>query len=296
MKVPISYALHLPERADVDVPDPRPGRGRGARASSRPTRRPSPACAWRARPARWGGPRPACSTPPTRSPSRPSSTGSIPFTGIAEVIDRCLDEVPTGPAGHFEELFEIDAAAREHARGSDRGAGGREWPDELGPGLRRVLGADHPARVRALHRRQVDRDAGRALLPLLPAEALELQARRDRVRDRRDPARRLREDHRDEPGRARAAAAGATTAEHAERPAEQDRVGRPGRGPTTSLPGRAAEARAPRARLLQPAGLEADRRDRRRPGDEPPDRLRDPVRARVRRRGDHGHRRSRSAS
>ena len=41
----------------------------------------------------------------------------IPFTGIAEVIDRCLDEVPTGAAGHFEELFEVDARAREHARG-----------------------------------------------------------------------------------------------------------------------------------------------------------------------------------
>ena len=25
--------------------------------------------------------------------------GRIPFTGIAEVIDRCLDEVPTGSAG-----------------------------------------------------------------------------------------------------------------------------------------------------------------------------------------------------
>ena len=41
----------------------------------------------------------------------------LPFTGIAEVIERCLDEVPTGPAGHFEQLFETDAAAREHARG-----------------------------------------------------------------------------------------------------------------------------------------------------------------------------------
>jgi 1-deoxy-D-xylulose-5-phosphate reductoisomerase len=43
--------------------------------------------------------------------------GRIPFAGIAEVIDRCLDEVPTGAAGHFEELFQTDEAARQHARG-----------------------------------------------------------------------------------------------------------------------------------------------------------------------------------
>ena len=30
MRVPISYALHYPERADVDAADPRPGRGRAS--------------------------------------------------------------------------------------------------------------------------------------------------------------------------------------------------------------------------------------------------------------------------
>ena len=33
------------------------------------------------------------------------------------MIDRCLEAIPAGPVGHFEELFEVDAAAREHARG-----------------------------------------------------------------------------------------------------------------------------------------------------------------------------------
>ena len=66
-----------------------------------------------------------------------------------------------------------------------------------------------------------------------------VQARRDGVRDRRDPARRLREDHRHEPGG-----------------------------------GDPAGARAPR--LLPPAGVEADRRDRRRPGREHRARVRDP--------------------
>ena len=60
MRVPISYALHYPERADVDVPGARPRRGRRARPSSSPTRRPSPACAWPARPGRPAAPRRAC--------------------------------------------------------------------------------------------------------------------------------------------------------------------------------------------------------------------------------------------
>ena len=77
--------------------------------------------------------------------------------------------------------------------------------------------ADHPPRGRALRRRQGDRDAGRALLPLLRAEAGLGQARRDRVRDRRDPARRLREDHRHEPGRG-AAAGGSSTAATTDQP------------------------------------------------------------------------------
>ena len=68
-----------------------------------------------------------------------------------------------------------------------------------------------------------------------------VQARRDGVRDRRDPARRLREDHRHEPGG-----------------------------------GDPAGARAPR--LLPPAGVEADRRDRRRPGGQHRARVRDPRR------------------
>ena len=60
MRVPISYALHHPDRADVPVPDARPGRAgradvRGARHRTR-----SPACAWRARPPRPAAPRPAC--------------------------------------------------------------------------------------------------------------------------------------------------------------------------------------------------------------------------------------------
>jgi 1-deoxy-D-xylulose-5-phosphate reductoisomerase len=42
--------------------------------------------------------------------------GKIGFTEIPEIVDRCLEELPGGPASHFEELFETDERARQHAR------------------------------------------------------------------------------------------------------------------------------------------------------------------------------------
>ena len=154
--------------------------------------------------------------------------------------------LPGDPGGH---RVDARAAARRPGprvrvalRGRPRGP--RPSPPsrsrsahELVPGLRRLRAADHPPRVRALHRGEGRRHARRALQPVLPAAGLEGQARRDRVRDRHDPARRLREDQRHEP------AGGAA------------RRGRP-------------------PRLLPPAGVEADRRDRRRAGRELPDRVR----------------------
>ena len=56
----------------------------------------------------------------------------------------------------------------------------------------------HP-RGRPLLRRARREDAAAAVLHLLPAGAREVEAERDRVRDRLDPARRLREDPRDAP-------------------------------------------------------------------------------------------------
>ena len=40
----------------------------------------------------------------------------IPFTGIPEVIERTLEALPAAPVSHFEDLFDVDEAAREHAR------------------------------------------------------------------------------------------------------------------------------------------------------------------------------------
>jgi 1-deoxy-D-xylulose-5-phosphate reductoisomerase len=43
--------------------------------------------------------------------------GRIEFTRIPDVIGRTLEAVPAGPVRHFEDLFDVDAAARDHARG-----------------------------------------------------------------------------------------------------------------------------------------------------------------------------------
>ena len=77
MRVPISYALHHPERADVDVPTLDLAEVGELELRAAPTSRPSPACAWPARPARRAAPRPACSTRPTRWRSRLSSRAAF---------------------------------------------------------------------------------------------------------------------------------------------------------------------------------------------------------------------------
>ncbi len=117
MRVPISYALHYPERADVPVPaldlvelgeltfeapDPdtfgclraRPrGRARRRHGAVRPER------GQRGRRAR---------LPARRAVRSP---------GIARVIESTLSELPARPVRHFSDLYEADGTAREVARG-----------------------------------------------------------------------------------------------------------------------------------------------------------------------------------
>ncbi len=49
----------------------------------------------------------------------------IPFTGIPEVIERTLEALPGGPVRHFEELFQMDEAARGASSEPDRGTDSR---------------------------------------------------------------------------------------------------------------------------------------------------------------------------
>jgi 1-deoxy-D-xylulose-5-phosphate reductoisomerase len=116
MKVPISYALHRPERADVDVPTlDLPSVG------TLSFEQPDPgtfACLRLAREAgEAGGTAPCVLNAADEVAVEAFLARRIPFTGIPEVIESTLEAVPGGPVRHFDDLFDTDSAAREHARG-----------------------------------------------------------------------------------------------------------------------------------------------------------------------------------
>ena len=87
-----------------------------ARVSRARTRRPFPAWRSRAPPERRGGPRRVCSTPRTRSRSRPSSPASFRFSAIPEVVERTLDASEAPAARDLADLVALDAEARAMAR------------------------------------------------------------------------------------------------------------------------------------------------------------------------------------
>jgi 1-deoxy-D-xylulose-5-phosphate reductoisomerase len=116
MKVPISYALQYPERADVDVQTlDLPSIGR---LTFEPPDTDTFACLRLAREAgEAGGTAPCVLNAADEVAVEAFLARRIPFTGIPEVIERTLEALPGGPVRHFEDLFDVDEAAREHARG-----------------------------------------------------------------------------------------------------------------------------------------------------------------------------------
>ena len=112
-----------PERADVPVePLDLAAVGELTFERARPGDVP-PACGSPARPARRAAPRPACSTPPTRSPSRAFLDGRAPVHRRSPtVVEATLEAIDAAPPTHFDDLFDCDAAARA-ARRRAHGAG-----------------------------------------------------------------------------------------------------------------------------------------------------------------------------
>jgi 1-deoxy-D-xylulose-5-phosphate reductoisomerase len=119
MRVPISYALHYPERMPVDVP-----RLDLAAVGSLTFEEPDPetfACLRLALEAgAAGGTAPTVLNAADEVAVAAFLEGRIPFTGIAAVIERTLDELPARPVAHFEDLFATDAEARERATANVR--------------------------------------------------------------------------------------------------------------------------------------------------------------------------------
>jgi 1-deoxy-D-xylulose-5-phosphate reductoisomerase len=116
MRVPISYALHHPERADVPVPTldlvelgkltfERPDEGTFA-------------CLRLAHEAaQAGGTAPCVLNAANEVAVHAFLRGELSFTGIARVIESTLSELPARPVRHFSDLYTADGEAREVARG-----------------------------------------------------------------------------------------------------------------------------------------------------------------------------------
>jgi 1-deoxy-D-xylulose-5-phosphate reductoisomerase len=115
MRVPISFALHHPERADVPVAPLDL-----AELGSLDFEQPDPgtfACLRLAREAGLaGGSAPCVLNAANEVAVHSFLSGRLPFTGIADVIERALDATPVAPVGHFAELYRADTQARERAR------------------------------------------------------------------------------------------------------------------------------------------------------------------------------------
>jgi 1-deoxy-D-xylulose-5-phosphate reductoisomerase len=111
MRVPISYALHYPERADVDVP-----RLELAAVGELSFEPPDPgtfACLRLALEAgKAGGTAPCALNAADEVAVAAFLDGRIPFTAIPAAIERVLEEMQVQPVTHFEDLLAIDEEAR----------------------------------------------------------------------------------------------------------------------------------------------------------------------------------------
>ena len=111
MRVPISYALHYPERADVEVP-----RLDLAAAGELTFEEPDLetfACLRLAIEAgKAGGTAPCVLNAADEVAVAAFLDGRIGFGAIPEAIERVLGEMPARPVTHFADLFEVDAEAR----------------------------------------------------------------------------------------------------------------------------------------------------------------------------------------
>jgi 1-deoxy-D-xylulose-5-phosphate reductoisomerase len=111
MRVPISYALHYPERADVDVPR-LDLTAVGGLAFERPDLETFACLRLALEAGRAGGTAPCALNAADEVAVAAFLDGRIPFTAIAAAIERVLEEMPARPVTHFEDLFAVDEEAR----------------------------------------------------------------------------------------------------------------------------------------------------------------------------------------
>jgi 1-deoxy-D-xylulose-5-phosphate reductoisomerase len=115
MRVPISYALHYPERADVPVPALNLA-DVGQLTFEPPDERTFPCLRLAREAAAAGGTAPCVLNAANEMAVQAFLDGEIGFTAIAEVIERALEAHDPGPVRHFSDLYRADAEARIGAR------------------------------------------------------------------------------------------------------------------------------------------------------------------------------------
>ena len=116
MRVPISYALHHPDRADVplralDLVE------LGALTFEAPDLDTFGCLRLAREAAEAGGTAPCVLNAANEVAVHAFLAGELSFTGITRVIESTLSELPAQPVRHFSDLYEADSTAREVARG-----------------------------------------------------------------------------------------------------------------------------------------------------------------------------------
>jgi 1-deoxy-D-xylulose-5-phosphate reductoisomerase len=115
MRVPISYALHHPERADVDVPQLDLAAA-GSLTFEQPDLETFACLRLALEAGRAAGTAPTVLNAADEVAVAAFLAERIPFTTIPAVIERVMEEMPAAPVTHFEDLFAADAEARERSQ------------------------------------------------------------------------------------------------------------------------------------------------------------------------------------
>jgi 1-deoxy-D-xylulose-5-phosphate reductoisomerase len=115
MRVPISYALHYPERADVELPT----LDLAAVAEltfEEPDLEAFPCLRLAREAGEAGGTAPCVLNAADEVAVTAFLDRRIPFPAIAEIVERTLEALSPRQPGHFEDLYAADVEARERAR------------------------------------------------------------------------------------------------------------------------------------------------------------------------------------
>ena len=115
MRVPISYALHWPDRVDVPV-ETLDLAAVGSLTFEPPDTDAFPCLRLAREAAIAGGTAPCVLNAANEVAVHAFLAGELPFTGIAEVVEHALESVPARPLRHFSDLYAVDTEAREAAR------------------------------------------------------------------------------------------------------------------------------------------------------------------------------------